>query len=182
MKKQQGAVGLFFSMFLRATVVILGIGIAIFLIVFLTKVIKNDDGKNTPPVTTVNDNVLYDPGARDDLLDNSTEATEEEPAVQEESKSYDKKIAVLNSTDIGGLAGRWCKKLNEEGYGNTYATDFKNTKDNTIIVAKEDGVGKDLIGYFNGAAYQVGDMPEGAYEDLSDYDIVIIIGTADNDQ
>ncbi len=180
--KKQSAVGLFFSMFLRAAVIILGIGIAVFLIVFLTKIVRKEDGKDKTPVTTVDENVLYDPGARDDLLDNSTETTEEATAEEETAKSYDKKIAVLNSTEVGGLAGRWCKKLNGEGYSNTYATDFRNTKDNTIIVAKEDGVGRDLVEYFDGASYQVGNMPEGAYEDLSDYDIVIIIGIADDDQ
>lgn len=180
--KKQTAVGLFFSMFLRATVVILGIAIIIFGIVFLTTVIKNENKKDNTPVTTVDENVLYDPGVRDDLLDATEEASSDtQETVNEVATSYDKKIAVLNSTDIGGLAGRWCQKLNGYGYSNTYATDFSNTLTNTLIVAKEDGVGEDLVQYFNGASYQVGNMPEGAYESLDDYDIVIIIGTNDDD-
>lgn len=181
--KKQSAVGLFFSMFLRATVVILGIAIVIFGIVFLTKVMQKDDEGDKSVVTTVNENVLYDPGVRDDLLDNSTEEAEntdtEEPG--EPVVSYDIMIAVLNSTDVGGLAGRWCDTLNEMGYESTYASDFSNTQDNTIIVAKNEGVGKELVELFDGATYQVGDIPEGSYEDLSEYDVVIVIGNADSD-
>ena len=179
--KKESAVGLFFSMFLKATVIILGIAIIIFGIVFLATVVKNEMTDEEKPVTTVNENVLEDPGVRDDLLDNSTEATEAtEEVVQEDS--YNKMIAVLNSTTTGGLAGRWCDKLNGYGYVNTYASDFSNTQEATIIVVKEDGVGQDLLQYFDGATYLVGDVPEGAYENLDGYDIVIILGTNDIDQ
>lgn len=180
--KRQSAAGLFLSMFLRATVIILGIGIIIFGIVFLTQVIKGDDGKQDKGlVTTVDENVLQDPGVRDDLLENSTEATEATEEA-EPVAAYDKMIAVLNSTTTGGLAGRWCEKLNGYGYENTYASDFSNTQETTIIVVKENGVGEELTGYFNDPTYMVGEVPEGAYENLDGYDVVIILGTKDSDQ
>lgn len=180
--KRQSAVGLFFSMFLKATVIILGIGIIIFGIVFLTQVIKNEgEGEKKVPVTTVDENVLQDPGVRDDLLDNSTETTEATEA-PEPVTSHNMMIAVLNSTTTGGLAGRWCEKLNADGFVNTYASDFSNTQEQTIIVVKEEGVGQDLLPYFNDPTYLVGEVPDGAYENLDGYDIVIILGTNDIDQ
>ena len=182
--KRQTAVGLFFSIFLRAIVIILGVAIVIFGIVFLTKAMKEggDKKQNTAPPTTVDQNVLTEAGVRDDLLDNTTEegSTEEittEPAVM----SFDKKILVLNSTETKGLAGRWCDKLNAYGYANTDAKDYSVTLENTKIVAREEGVGQDLVQYFNGATYEVGVVTENVYESTEGYDIVVIIGTADDD-
>ena len=44
--KKQSMVGLFFSMFLRATVIILAIVIVVFGVVFISKVMQKEDGKS----------------------------------------------------------------------------------------------------------------------------------------
>lgn len=180
--KRQSAVGLFFSMFLRALVIILGIAIIIFGIVFLTKVMKGGDKAKVTPPTTVDENVLTEAGVRDDLLGN-TEDTEAptETTTEEMIMSYDKKILVLNSTDAKGLAGRWCDKLNSYGYANTDAKDYSETLTTTRIVSTTEGIGEDLVQYFNGATYEIGTVTENVYESTEGYDIVIIIGTNDDD-
>lgn len=183
--KRQSAVSLFFSMFLRAAVIILAIVIVVFGIVFLTKVIKGDSNKSATPSTTVGDNVLTDAEARDDLLYNDTTAATSEDTsqeVQEPSTSYDKNILVLNSTEVIGLAGRWCEELNGYGYSNTEASDYSEPLEVTKIVSTTAGVGEDLVQYFNGATYEVGTVTTGVSESTEGYDIVIIIGTADSDK
>lgn len=183
--KRQSAVGLFFSMFLRAAVIILGIAIIVFGIVFLTKAMKGEGKKEKAPSTTVGDNVLTDAEARDDLLYNDTTAASSEDTAQdtqETLKSYDKKILVLNSTDVIGLAGRWCEELNGYGYSDTEASDYSESLEVTKIVSTTAGVGEDLVPYFNGATYEVGTVTTGVSESTEGYDIVIIIGTADSNK
>lgn len=170
-------------MFLRALVIILGIAIIIFGIVFLTKVMKGTDKAKVTPPTTVDENVLTEAGVRDDLLGNTEEVTSEpvQDTTEEVVMSYDKKILVLNSTDAKGLAGRWCDKLNSYGYANTDAKDYSETLTTTRIVATTEGIGEDLVQYFNGATYEIGTVTENVYESTEGYDIVIIIGTNDDD-
>lgn len=177
--KKQSVAGLFFSMFLRAAVVIVGLAIIIFGIVILVTVVKKDDDSYAP-ATTVGDSILTEADGRDDLIYNTAENTE--PADDTTAQivaSYDKNILVLNSTGIAGIAGGWCTTLNEAGYNNTMAADYTTTLETTRIVAKQDGVGQDLVGFFNGASYEVGEVTEGSLEDTTNYDIVIIIGTND---
>ena len=178
--KRQSAAGLFGAMFLRATVVILGLVIIVFGVVFISKVVKSDDDA---PATTVGDNVLTEADVRDELLYNSTEAATEAAVTEQEqpaATSYDKSILVLNSTDVTGLAGRWCETLNADGYANTEASDYATALENTKIVAREAGIGEDLVSYFNGAAYEVGTVTTGTSVDTSTFDIIIIIGAADS--
>lgn len=180
--KKQSPVGLFFGIFLRAVVIIVGIATIAFGIFFLTKVIG--DGKEKDgPVTTLPDDVITGVEGRDDLIYNTKEDTTEEIATEapQASLSYDKNILVLNSTNTTGLAGRWCDRLREKGYSNVEAADYSDTQTNTRIVAVEDGVGQDLVQYFNGATYEVGIVTEGTNADVSGKDIVIIIGTSDDD-
>ncbi len=180
--KKQSPVGLFFGIFLRAVVIIVGIATIAFGIFFLTKVIG--DGKEKDgPVTTLPDDVITSVEGHDDLIYNTKEDTTEEITTEapQASLSYDKNILVLNSTNTTGLAGRWCDRLREKGYSNVEAADYSDTQTNTRIVAVEDGVGQDLIQYFNGATYEVGIVTEGTNADVSGKDIVIIIGTSDDD-
>lgn len=183
--KRQSVAGLFFSMFLRAAVIILGIAIVVFGIVFLTKVMKGDGNKTKTPATTIGDNVLTDAEARDDLLYNDTTLpgnSDNSQSTPGSETSYDKKILVLNSTDEVGLAGRWCDELSGHGYNNTEASDYSEALATTKIVSTTAGVGEDLIAYFNGATYEVGVVSSGVSVSTDGFDIVIIIGTADSDK
>lgn len=188
--KKQSVAGLFFSMFLRASVVILGICIVVFGIVLITKAVNNGkDGKNTP--TTVNSDILTQAEAHDDLMFNTAEDTEEDAEdagenTEEEAPTYEvtsagKNILVLNSTDVSGLAGRWCATLNENGYNNTFASDYFTSVETTKIISKQEGVGEDLLQFFEGATYEVGDLDGGSSEPTDNYDIIIIVGTSHSD-
>ena len=98
-RKQQTAAGLFFSMLLRAAVIILGIAIVAFGAFFVLQAVK----------------------------------------------------------------------------GNTEA--LADTK----IVAREDGVGKELVQYFANASYEVGTVTSNVTESTDEYDVVIIIGASDSE-
>ncbi len=187
--KKQSAVGLFFSMFLRASVIILGIVIVVFGIVFLTKVM-NKDNKKTTPATTANANVLTEAEGHDELMYLDPATTTEEVVTESSENvdteddaittSYDKSILVLNSTDEIGLAGRWCETLNGYGYSNTNASDYDTTQETTRVISTTPGVGEDLVQYFNGASYEIGTITTGTSESTDGYDIIIIIGIGDS--
>lgn len=181
-KKPQTAAGLFFSMLLRAAVVIVGIAIVAFGVFFIMQVVKGDSAKNTP-ATTLDGNALTDSQIDDLQMNPTTQAAEDTAEAQEESASSsatDKKILVLNSTDIAGLAGRWCETLNADGYTDTNASDYTEALSDTKVIAREDGVGKELVNYFSNASYEVGTVTSGTSESTDGYDIVIIIGASDS--
>lgn len=185
--KKQSMVGLFFSMFLRATVIILAIAIVVFGVVLLSRVMKNDKGDNKP-ATTASPNVLTEAEGHDELLyADPSQTTEyiiaedtEESTEAEVVMAYDKNILVLNSTDEIGLAGRWCETLNGFGYVNTSASDYYTAQEYTRVISTTPGVGEDLVQYFNGASYEIGTVTTGTSEPTDGYDIVIIIGIADS--
>lgn len=177
--KKESPVGLFFGILLKGVVVILGIAIAILGILILMKVIKSDHNK-IEPATTVGDSILTEADAKDDQIYETTEATV--APLPGEENSYHKNILVLNSTSTQGLAGRWCTKLNDAGYVNTFASDYSTPQDTTRIIVKQEGVGTDLVSFFNGASYEVGEVTEGTSTNTANYDIVIILGTSDIDE
>lgn len=183
-KKQQTAAGLFFSMLLRAAVVIVGIAIVAFAAFFVIQVVKGGSTKNTP-ATTLDANALTDDQV-DDLQMNptteaSTEAGQDDAApVENTGDAKGCNILVLNSTEIAGLAGRWCETLNADGYANTNASDYAEALADTKIIATQDGLGTELVNYFANASYEVGTVTSGTSEPTDGYDIVIIIGASDS--
>ena len=179
-KEKQSAGSIFLNMFLKTLVIIFGLLIVVFGVFFITQVVKNK-AKKTEPVTTAGENQLTEVEAPDDLITGeiTAAATEEEVVDTKDSKTC--KIAVLNSTDVGGLAGRWCATLEEDGYTDVEASDYAYNTENTSIYAKEDGLGRELVDYFAGASYSTDSVPEGASVDTSAYDIIIIIGNSDSD-
>lgn len=180
--KKESPIGLFFGILLKAVVIILGIGIAVLGILILMKVVKSDRNR-IEPATTVGDSILTEADAIDNQMYETTEATEAPPQPAEgEEYSYHKNILVLNSTSTQGLAGRWCGRLNDAGYVNTFASDYSTPQDTTRIIAKREGIGTDLVSLFNGASYEVGDVTEGTSTSTANYDIIVILGASDNDQ
>lgn len=190
---KQTPVQLFLSIFLRVAVAILGVVIIIFGIVFLSNVFKKGgkDKDGSAQSSTVDESVLTEVSQRDDLLFNSTEATETASTEGDQDKNDDKTeenagstskdiaILVLNGTEQGGLAGSVCGKLNGIGYDNTTPSDYNGVIARTKIVAQKNGDGKDFMEMFKSPVYEVGIVTEGAPFDTSDYDVVIIIGTND---
>lgn len=185
--KKQSAAGLFLTIFLRAFVIIMGLAIIAFTAFFITKYAKNRGTKSNDPSTTAGERVLTEAEAPDELLTaeprprTETASTENPDENADESDAHNAMILVLNSTDVMGLAGRWCDTLNEDGYARTTKSDFSTNLEKTAIYSKKEGYGENLTAYFDGATYQVGDAPEGASISTADFDIVIIIGNADDD-
>ena len=178
--KKQSALGLFFSILLKAIVILLGIAIIVFGIFFAVKSDKPDE----TPTTTVSDNILTEAGAHDDLLYETTAVTTEQVVSDEtptDGTPYYINLLILNSTDTSGLAGRWCEKFNGFGYNNTLASDYYDPQETTKIVAKTEGYGEEFVQYFNGASYEIGEVTENVAFDTSEYDVIIIIGSADID-
>lgn len=98
-------------------------------------------------------------------------ATTEEPTTEEKISSEGKNIYIRNAAYINGLAGKWNKKLQSEGY-NIGSVDnyYEATYDQTIIRVTKKGMGEDLKKkYFKNAVIKVGDV-EG------DADICIYLG------
>ena len=123
-RKQQTAAGLFFSMLLRAAVIILGLAIVAFGAFFVLQAVKGGV-KKSGPATTLDANALTDAQTDDLQMNPSTEASAEDTQeAQETGDAKGKNILVLNSTGIAGLAGRWCETLNADGYANTNASDY----------------------------------------------------------
>ena len=179
-RKQQTAAGLFFSMLLRAAVIILGLAIVAFGAFFVLQAVKGGV-KKSGPATTLDANALTDAQTDDLQMNPSTEASAEDTQeAQETGDSKGKNILVLNSTGIAGLAGRWCETLNADGYANTNARDYSESLADTKIISKEDGVGTELVNYFAAASYEVGTVTSGTSEPTDGYDIVIILGASDS--
>nr|MCR5586080.1 LytR C-terminal domain-containing protein [Lachnospiraceae bacterium] len=104
-----------------------------------------------------------------DDSDDSDEAEEEE--VIEDSK--EKKILVLNGTDVAGLAASTKEKLENAGYSVGDVGDYDGeSQESTRIIVKENGVGKDLKSFFASPKIEVGEVREG-------YDIEIVLGTTE---
>ena len=96
---------------------------------------------------------------------------------QEEVKvisSEDKRIKVLNGSGGDNIAGTVKGILATEGFVVGKIADSPEIVEKTIIYVREDGMGKDLLKFFNGAIISVG-VPD------EEFDIVIVVGRADKD-
>lgn len=96
-----------------------------------------------------------------------------EDTAPEIEMSTGKGIVVLNGTGAPGLAGQYQDLLTADGYtviavGNS--TD--GIHEYTQIQVNREGVGQDLLSYFNNASIEVMQLPQGT-------DIQIVVGTAD---
>lgn len=187
--------------FLRSLIVLVAIAILGFGVFFIVKV--NTDKKDMVEDTGV-ENTEYTPDelaamvAEDNAINSdgavseeSTEATTTEEVTTQEVTtevqnipSNDKNIIVLNSTSTSGLAGSWSSKLGSEGFSNIAVGNYSaSTETTTTIYVAEEGMGADLVSYFNGATIVVGTIDTSAYSvtggSMDHYDIYIVIGNND---
>ena len=174
MKKKQSATGLFFSMFLRSVVVILAIVIVCLIFALVRSVIH---GKSTA-ATERDTRAIVTENQTDPLLTaEKTEATTETP----QASDYGIKIAVLNGTETGGLAGAWKQKLEEAGYTAVDAGNYKSVTANTKLYYNNKDVGQELISYFPGATVETEMLKEEETDVvISTHDVLIVIGTNDD--
>ncbi len=174
MKKKPSATGIFFSMFLRAVVVILGIVIAC-LVFALVRSLLHNKGKET--ASTGSGAAAATEIQQDELLTASpTEATTEAPKVD-----YGIKIAVLNGTQTPGLAGAWKEKLAGVGYTSVEAGNYMSEISKSKIFVLKEGAGSELTEVLPGATVEKEAIKKDDTDvDLSDLDVVLVVGT-DND-
>ncbi len=102
------------------------------------------------------------------------EKTTEEATTEEKKESNSKKlkIEIYNSTTINGLAAKWQKRLEGEGYKIAQVeTERKYHLKTCVIYVTEKGQGKDLLKYFPDAEIKVGKLTKA--------DIRIVLGTDD---
>ena len=104
----------------------------------------------------------------------STENTTTEPEEPKVTSTKDATIQILNSTHVNGLAKKWQKKLNEDGYNVTEVTNYEggSTLESAKILVKDLSLGSELKEYFPSATIEIGEVPEG-------FDIVIILSSQD---
>lgn len=83
-------------------------------------------------------------------------------------------IQIDNGSKVSGLASTYRDKLTKAGYKVLGIGNYKeNNIENSRIIVKEQGYGKDLLTYFNSAVIETGKTPE-------NIDIWIIIGKEDS--
>lgn len=93
----------------------------------------------------------------------------------DESENGDSKdlfIEIYNAAYVQGLASEWEYYLEDEGYQITYVDTYQDEGpiSTTRIIVDKDGIGQDLLKYFDGAEIKVGKIDSGG-------DIRIFVGT-----
>lgn len=98
----------------------------------------------------------------------------QEPQKPNVTNTKDATIQILNSTSVNGLAKKWQKKLNDDGYNVTDVTNYEGGSmlESTKILVKDLSLGSELKQYFPTATIEKGDVPEG-------FDIVVILSSQD---
>lgn len=167
---------LFGEAFLKTLIVILGIAIVVFAIYFLMQIFGGGNSKkeNTEdiPIDTEDLGGIIDSSA-DDTSADTQEPTTEEPTTQEPISSVGHTIEVLNSTDTAGVAAGWQETLNADGFNVTQIGNYETEAlTSTKIIVSQEGMGQDLVGYFQNATVEVGSISSGV-------EIQIIVGTED---
>ena len=110
----------------------------------------------------------------------TTEEITTEEITTEAISSSEKKILVLNSTKVSGLAKAWMNKLQGDGFQNMTTGNYSvSGQAQTVIYVPEEGMGQDLIGYFTDAQIEVGSINSGIDVSTDGVDIFIVIGSND---
>lgn len=185
--------------FLRSMIVLMAVAIVGFGVFFVIRVNTDNKDNKQAASTELSDDELQAMIEEDNAMNmqdaTTQEATTEEVTTEEvtteeltteapDIPSTDKNICILNSTTTTGLAGSWATKLNSAGFSNIAVGNYAAaTEETTKIYVAEEGMGNDLIGYFNGATLSVGSVDSSVYSvksgTMDHYDIYIVIGNSD---
>ncbi len=197
--------GVFKEAFLRSLIVLMATAIIGFALFFILKM--NSDQKDT---TASNDNSTYREDLQamsseevtEEITTENTTVITEEPETTEEITteeitteeitteeitteetiiaSTDKKILVLNSTRVSGLAKAWMNKLQTSGFSDIATGNYSaESGAQTRICVPEAGMGQDLLEYFTDATIEVNTISSGVDVSTEGVDIFIIIGSND---
>lgn len=176
--------------FLRSMVVLMAIVIIGFSAFFIIKVANDKkqmaDNSTTEAGSTYSDDELQAMLEEENANDTSEESTTEEPTTEEPTTeepdipSTDKKILVLNSTGVAGLAKSWMNKLRGAGFTDVATGNYSLGKETqTKIYVAEEGMGKDLAEYFTDATIEVGSLSSGIDVSTEGVEIFIVVGSND---
>lgn len=176
--------------FLRSFVVMMAVAIVGFAIFFIVRV-KADDkqvAENTTEAVTTEEQTTEEITTEEVTTEEPTteEMTTEEPTTEiQEIPSTDKKIIVLNSTSVAGLAKRWANKLSGSGFANVVTGNYTASAGaQTTIYVSEEGMGNDLVSYFTDAVIQVGAPESTSFSpspgvSVDGVEVYIVIGSND---
>lgn len=183
---------IFGEAFLRSFVVLMAvviIGFAAFFIIRVNsdkkQVAENTTGEiTTEEVPTTEEITTTEEPTTEEIT--TEEITTEEPTTEiQEIPSTDKKIIVLNSTSVSGLAKRWANKLSGAGFATVVTGNYTaGAVSQTTIYVSEEGMGNDLTGYFTDAVVQVGTPDSGSFApsagvSADGVEVYIVIGSND---
>ncbi|MDE6759557.1 MAG: LytR C-terminal domain-containing protein [Lachnospiraceae bacterium] len=176
--------------FLRSMVVLMAIVIIGFSAFFIIKVTTDKkqmaDNSTTESGSTYSDDELQAMLEKENANDTSQDPVTEEPATEEvtteepDIPSTDKKILVLNSTGVSGLAKKWMDKLSGEGFSNVATGNYSLGREaQTKIYVANEQMGKDLAEYFTDAVIEVGSLDSGIDVSTDGVEIFIVLGSND---
>ncbi len=179
----------FAEAFLRSLIVLMAALIVGFAAFFLIKVNSdrnrpsgNNDmyAQNQEPTTEepmTEEPTTEEPTTEEILTEEPTEeATTEEQAIP----STDRKILVLNSTGVAGIAKAWMDKLTGNGFTDVATGNYSiSSEQQTRIFVPQEGMGQDLAGYFQDAVIEVGSVDSGVDVSTEGVEIFVIVGRND---
>lgn len=177
--------------FLRSFAVLLALVIVGFAVFFIVRV--NTNGKQVAENTTeeiTTEEITTEEITTEEITTEEVtteEVTTEEITTEEEIEeipSVDKKVIVLNSTSVAGLAKKWSDKLVGSGFSNVIMGNYTSSLEQTKIYVAEEGMGNDLLEYFPNASIEIGKPDAGSYKAVNGasdegVEIYIVIGSAD---
>lgn len=175
---------LFLETMLRAVVIILGIGIIIVGALLIKTLVDNNSLKESK-VTEDGSEIVTEADDEDDLTFKSSSSDEEGSSDDESTtgvSSLDANILVINATGTSGVAGSWKTTLESLGYTSVEVGNYlAGTLSTTKICVSGDYDGSDLASSFTSPETDTIDSLTSSDFDMtiSDYDIVIVVGTAD---
>lgn len=175
-KKNGGSlVGTFFSVFLRAIVVILALVIAVLGFVLVKQIVTNNRQKEEAVSEDLDRDELITATYKEEI-ETTAEAEEKETV----NVNFEVPIVVLNGTDTAGLAAAWMDELKSKGYTSVMTGNYFDGSDATKILIKEGNAGAELVQYFEDAEVSTG-VPDQDSTDavVDDYTVFVIIGPDD---
>lgn len=192
-RKKQSAAGIFFSFFLRAIVIILGLVILAMGAYLIKAVISQKSAETEADAETdafeddQSDELLTAQEVRDESLLYDDGSSDQTAVIDDGSASVpvlsaDTSILVLNGAGISGLAGAWKDKIMALGYSNVQAGNYTGGQlENTKIVVSDESSGEALKTLLPDATVEVADLNTISTDaSLEGVQVIIIVGLSDN--
>lgn len=191
----------FAEAFLRSLIVLMAALIVGFAAFFFIKVnsdrnspSSNNDMYAQGQAATTGEPVMEEPTTEEITTEEPTteeitteELTTEEATTEEQTiPSTDRKILVLNSTGVGGVAKAWKDKLAGAGFSDVAMGNYSvSSEQQTRIFVPEEGMGQDLLGFFQDAVIVVDRLGDSGIEIVTEgvtageVEIFVVVGSND---